>query len=220
MRDCESESIHLGENIWVCFWILILSFAQCLASGSKVPASVYGFHKSPCLLITDWQNTSVPVTLSSLPTPVLHHLREQTWQNIVPSRQNKRMIFNHHSAQVIDCRIYFTLHRIQRVHLLQSGVIYKPYGLTVSFCWQQIQSALMQKHVLSLRERQISTSENDHLSLVYTTIFATYSEICQFLMGLPGFAPCTSSHCAVLRPGHIYPQSHDPSYAEWDDPGL
>lgn len=126
----------------------------------------------------------------------------------------------HHSAQVIDCRIYFTLHRIQRVHLLQSGVIYKPYGLTVSFCGQQIQSALMQKHVLSLRERRISTSENDHLTLVYTTTFATYSEICQFLMGLPGFAPCTSSHCAALRPGHIYPQNHDPSYAEWDDPGL
>lgn len=69
----------------------------------------------------------------------------------------------HCTAHVIDCRMYFTLHCIQRVHLLQSGVIYKPYGLTVSFCRQQIQSALMQKHVLSLRERQIQTSEQGNM---------------------------------------------------------
>lgn len=78
------------------------------------------------------------------------------------------------TAQGIDCRIYFTLHRIQRVHLLQSGVIYKPNGLTVSFSREQIQSALMQKHVLSLRERerQISNLKNDPLTLVYTITFA------------------------------------------------
>ncbi len=117
----------------------------------------------------------------------------------------------HCTAHVIDCGMYFTLHCIQRVHLLQSGVIYKPYGLTVSFCRQQIQSALMQKHVLSLRERQIQTSEQVMIiSHKYTEIFTTQSEFCQFLNRFTRF--CTM-HILSLRSSATRPNISTKSWS-------
>ncbi len=149
---------HLYSSFILCL--------ACLAPGSKVPAS--GFLMSVSSQPSDWQET-----MSLLHSRLFPFQFYITWENKhdkIRFHQDKTEEWQtslttslHCTAHVIDCRMYFTLHCIQRVHLLQSGVIYKPYGLTVSFCRQQIQSALMQKHVLSLRERQIQTSEQENM---------------------------------------------------------
>lgn len=85
--------------------------------------------------------------LTDFPSPCKHFGKQGT--KVMLSRPD----FRGWMGAIFERRT-LTLHGIQGVHLLQGGVADKPDGLAVSFTVEQVQSALVQEHVLCLRGKR------------------------------------------------------------------